>query len=186
MLPNLCQKGILSYTQIDQKDLVIVGNAQPKYFFGFSTSLSYLNFDFSGFLQGVQGSKLFNAFRYTFENPLGQANVLAGLADRWSTTNPSNDFVKGNQGGRLPLTDRYVEDNSYIRLKNITLGYTFPKYKFINSLRAYITANNLITITKYEGWDPESNSYGSSNDYFYDNGTYPAAKSFVFGIQANF
>ncbi len=172
--------------KIDQKDLVIVGNAQPKYFFGFSTSLSYLNFDFSGFLQGVQGSKLFNAFRYTFENPLGQANVLAGLADRWSTTNPSNDFVKGNQGGRLPLTDRYVEDNSYIRLKNITLGYTFPKYKFINSLRAYITANNLITITKYEGWDPESNSYGSSNDYFYDNGTYPAAKSFVFGIQANF
>ncbi len=172
--------------KIDQKDLVIVGNAQPKYFFGFSTSLSYRNFDFSGFLQGVQGSKLFNAFRYTFENPLGQANVLAGLANRWSPTNPSNDFVRGNQGGRLPLTDRYVEDNSYIRLKNITLGYKFPKYKFINSMRVYIAANNLFTITKYEGWDPESNSYGSSNTLFFDNGTYPAAKSFVIGIQANF
>lgn len=172
--------------KIDQKDLVIVGNAQPKYFFGFSTSLSYRNFDFSGFVQGVKGSKLFNAFRYTFENPLGQANVLAGLANRWSPTNPSNEFVKGNQGGRLPLSDRYVEDNSYIRLKNITLGYTFSKYKFISGLRVYIAANNLFTITDYEGWDPESNSYGSSNDYYFDNGTYPAATSFVFGVQTNF
>ncbi|MHB1178343.1 MAG: SusC/RagA family TonB-linked outer membrane protein [Daejeonella sp.] len=172
--------------KISSADLIITGNAQPKSFFGFSTSLSYRNFDFSGFLQGVQGSKLFNAFRYTFENPLGQANVLAGLADRWSPSNPSNDFIKANQGGRLPLTERYVEDNSYIRLKNITLGYTFTKYKFINSLRAYIAGNNLFTSTNYEGWDPESNSYGSSNTLFFDNGTYPAAKSFVFGIQANF
>lgn len=172
--------------KIDSKDLVIVGDAQPKYYFGFSTSLTYRNFDLSGFLQGVQGSKLFNAFRYTFENPLGQANVLAGLADRWSPTNPNNDFVKGYQGGRLPLSDRWVEDNSYIRLKNITLGYTFPKYKFITGIRAYVSANNLFTITKYQGWDPESNSYGSSNTLFFDNGTYPAAKSFVAGIQANF
>lgn len=179
-------KDINADGKINSDDLVITGNAQPKYFFGFSTSLAYHNFDLSGFLQGVQGSKLFNAFRYTFENPLGQSNVLAGLADRWSATNPSNDFVKGNQGGRLPLTDRYVEDNSYLRLKNITLGYTIHKYKFINSVRAYIAGNNLFTSTKYEGWDPESNSYGSSNDYFFDNGTYPAAKSFVFGIQANF
>lgn len=171
--------------QINADDLVIAGNAQPDYFFGFSTSLSYHNFDFSGFLQGVQGSKLFNAFRYTFENPLGQQNVLGGLAYRWSPSNPSNDFVKGYQGGRLPLSDRWVEDNSYVRLKNITLGYSFPQYKFIKGIRAYVSANNLITITKYQGWDPESNSYGSSNTLFFDNGTYPAAKSFVVGIQAN-
>lgn len=171
---------------INLKDLAITGNAQPKYFFGFSTSLKYKNFDLSAFIQGVQGSKLFNAFRYTFENPLGQQNVLGGLANRWSDSNPSNDFVKGYQGGRLPLSDRWVEDNSYIRLKNVTLGYTFPKFKFITSIRAYVSANNLFTLTKYQGWDPESNSYGSANTLFFDNGTYPAAKSYVVGVQANF
>lgn len=179
-------KDINGDSKIDANDLAITGNAQPKYFFGFSTSVKYKNFDLSGFLQGVQGSKLFNAFRYTFENPVGQQNVLAGLAGRWSATNAGNDFVKGFQGGRLPLTNRWVEDNSYMRLKNVSLGYTFPRYKFISSIRAYASANNLFTITKYTGWDPESNSFGSSNTLFFDNGTYPAAKSFVFGLQANF
>ena len=179
-------KDINGDNKIDANDLAITGNAQPKYFFGFSTSVKYKSFDLSGFLQGVQGSKLFNAFRYTFENPVGQQNVLAGLANRWSATSASNDFVKGFQGGRLPLTNRWVENNSYMRLKNISLGYTFPRYKFISSVRAYVSANNLFTITKYTGWDPESNSFGSSNTLFFDNGTYPAAKSFVFGLQANF
>lgn len=172
--------------KIDANDLVIVGNAQPAYFFGFSTSVRYKKFDVSGFVQGVQGSKLFNAFRYTFENPVGQQNVLKGLATRWSPTNSSNDFVKGFQGGRLPLSDRWVENNSYIRLKNISLGYTFPAYKFVSGIRVYVSANNLFTVTKYTGWDPESNSYGSSNTLFFDNGTYPAAKSYLIGLQANF
>ena len=179
-------KDVNGDNKIDASDLVITGNAQPKYFFGFSTSLRYRNFDLSGFLQGVQGSRLFNAFRYTFENPVGQQNVLAGLANRWSPTNAGNEFVKGFQGGRLPLSDRWVEDNSYMRLKNVSLGYTFPRYKFVSGVRVYVSANNLLTVTKYTGWDPESNSFGSSNTLFFDNGTYPAAKSFVAGIQANF
>jgi TonB-linked SusC/RagA family outer membrane protein len=172
--------------KISAEDQVIVGNAQPNYFFGFSTTLRYSRFDLSGFVQGVQGSKIFNAFRYTFENPLGQQNVLKGLANRWSPTNANNDFVKGFQGGRLPLTDRWVEDNSFVRVRNITLGYTVPNYKWIRGVRLYVSGNNLFTFTKYQGWDPESNSFSSSNTLFYDNGTYPAAKSYVFGLQANF
>ncbi len=172
--------------KISTDDLVLAGNAQPNYFFGFSTVLRYLNFDLSTLIQGVQGSKLFNAFRFTFETPSGQVNLVEGMVDRWSPTNPSNDYVKGAQGTNLPIGDKWVEDNSYIRVKNITLGYTIPPQKFMRSLRAYVSVNNPFTITKYKGWDPESNSYGSSNSLFYDNGTYPAAISYVFGLQVNF
>ncbi len=172
--------------KISNDDLVVVGNAQPKYLFGFSTSLAYQNFDLSAFVQGVQGSKLFNAFRFTFETPSGQVNLLKGMVNRWSPTNPSNDYVKGAQGTNLPIGDKWVEDNSYIRVKNITLGYSIQHVKFTKGLRAYVAANNIFTLTDYKGWDPESNSYGSSNALFYDNGTYPAAKSFVLGIQVHF
>jgi TonB-linked SusC/RagA family outer membrane protein len=172
--------------KISNDDLALYGNAQPKYYFGFSTSLKYKNFDLGGFVQGVQGSRLFNAFRFTFETPSGQVNLLKGMVNHWTPSNPSNDYVKGAQGTNLPIGDKWVEDNSYIRVKNITLGYTFQKVKFTKGIRVYLAANNIFTITDYEGWDPESNSYGSSNALFYDNGTYPAAKSFVFGLQASF
>jgi len=172
--------------RINNSDLILAGNAQPKYFFGFSTTLKFMNFDLGAFLQGVQGSSLFNAFRFTFETPSGQVNLLSGVENRWSASNPSNEYVKPQQGTNLPVGNRWVENNSYIRLRNLSLGYTFPKYKFIQGIRAYISANNLFTITKYQGWDPESNSFGSSNALFYDNGTYPAAKSYLVGIQCNF
>ncbi|WP_332368937.1 TonB-dependent receptor domain-containing protein [Spirosoma telluris] len=172
--------------KISTDDQVIIGNAQPKYFFGFSSSVKYRNFELSGFLQGVQGSRLFNGFRFTFETPSGQVNLLEGTANRWSTTNPNNEYVKPAQGTNLPVGDRWVEDNSYVRVKNLTLAYNFPKVKFSKGIRAYVSGNNLFTFTKYQGWDPESNNYGSSNALFYDNGTYPAAKSYVIGLQCTF
>ncbi|MBN8823270.1 MULTISPECIES: TonB-dependent receptor [unclassified Spirosoma] len=172
--------------KISTDDQVIVGNAQPKYFFGFSSSVKYKNFELSGFVQGVQGSRLFNGFRFTFETPSGQVNLLEGMANRWSATNPNNEYVKPAQGTNLPVGDRWVEDNSYIRVKNLTLAYNLPRTKFSKSIRAYVSGNNLFTITNYQGWDPESNNYGSSNALFYDNGTYPAAKSYVVGLQCTF
>ncbi|QHV94327.1 SusC/RagA family TonB-linked outer membrane protein [Spirosoma endbachense] len=172
--------------KISTDDQVIVGNAQPKYFFGFSSSVKYKNFELSGFLQGVQGSRLFNGFRFTFETPSGQVNLLEGMANRWSATNPNNEYVKPAQGTNLPVGDRWVEDNSYVRVKNLTLAYNIPRVKFSKGIRAYVSGNNLFTITKYQGWDPESNNYGSSNALFYDNGTYPAAKSYVIGLQCTF
>ncbi|RYF50894.1 MAG: TonB-dependent receptor, partial [Cytophagaceae bacterium] len=109
---------------ITAADQLIVGNSQPKYTFGFSSSFRYRGFDLNLFVQGVQGNKLMNLFRYTFETALGQQNVLAGMANRWSATNPSNEYSSGFQGGRLPISDRYVEDASFVRLKNVSLGYT--------------------------------------------------------------
>jgi len=132
----------------------------------------------------VQGNKIFNLSRYTFENGLGGRNAVAGMVNRWSATNPSNEYASGFQGGRIPVSDRFVEDGSFVRMKNITLGYKFPKIKGFSSIRLYISGNNLFTITKYSGYDPEVNSFGGSNVLIgVDNLVYPVARTFLAGLQ---
>jgi len=173
--------------QITADDQRITGNPNPKYIFGFSTNLHYRKFDLSIFLAGSQGNDIYNLSRYTFENPLGHRNVFAALANRWSPTNPSNSYIIPLQGGRIPISDRFVEDGSYIRCKNITLGYMLPAVKGIHSIRVYASANNVFLISHYSGYDPEVNSYGNSNTQIgIDNLVYPAARSFLGGIQVNF
>lgn len=173
--------------QISSADQVITGNPNPKFIYGFSTNLSYKNFDFSAFLSGTQGNQIYNAARLSFEMPLGQRNQFAGVANRWSASNPSNEYVSGFQGGRLPVTDHMVEDGSYLRCKNITLGYTLPKIKGVQRIRVYASGNNLFTITNYSGYDPEVNTYAGSNTVIgVDNLVYPQAKSFLGGIQLTF
>jgi TonB-linked SusC/RagA family outer membrane protein len=170
--------------QITGNDQTITGNANPSFIFGLSSNFSYRNFDLSFFLSGVQGNKVFNLSRYTFENGLGGRNVLEGLVNRWSPTNPNNEYASGFQGGRLPVSDRFIEDGSYIRMKNITLGYRLPNIKYITNARIYISSNNLFTITKYSGYDPEVNSFGGSNTLIgVDNLVYPMARSFLVGLQ---
>ncbi len=173
--------------QITADDQRITGNANPKYIFGASTNLSYKNFDLSVFVSGVQGNKIYNLSRYTFENALGQRNVLEGLVNRWSPTNPNNEYASGFQGGRLPVSDRFVENGSFVRVKNVTLGYTLSVIKGINRVRVYVSGNNLATITKYSGFDPEVNSFGGSNTQVgVDNLVYPVARTFLAGIQVTF
>ncbi|MBS1604290.1 MAG: TonB-dependent receptor [Bacteroidetes bacterium] len=173
--------------QITADDQRITGNPNPSYIFGFSTNLRYKKFDLSVFLAGSQGNDIYNLSRYTFENPLGHRNVFAALVNRWSPTNPSNSYIIPLQGGRIPVSDRFVEDGSYIRCKNITLGYTLPAIKGIRSIRVYASANNVFLITHYSGYDPEVNSYGNSNTQIgIDNLVYPAARSFLGGLQVNF
>ncbi|HJT73081.1 MAG TPA: hypothetical protein VJ720_03660, partial [Chitinophaga sp.] len=179
---DLNKDGII--TADDQK---IIGNASPSFTYGFATNLSYRNFDFSAFFSGVQGNKVYNLIRYTFENPLGSRNMFKALVNRWSETNPSNEYVSGYQGGRIPLTDRFMENGSFLRCKNITLGYRLPAIKGISSARVYVSANNLFTVTNYSGYDPEVNTFGNSNTQIgVDNLVYPTARSFLLGIQAGF
>lgn len=160
---------------------------QIRNLFWFSSDLSYKNFDLSFFLSGVQGNKIFNLSRYTFENPLGGRNVVEGAVNRWSPTNPNNEYASGYQGGRLPVSDRFVEEGSYLRLKNITLGYRLPPIKGISSVRVYVSGNNLLTLTKYSGYDPEVNSFGGSNTLIgIDNLVYPMSRSFLAGLQVTF
>jgi hypothetical protein len=95
--------------------------------------------------------------------------------------------VSANQAGRLPLSNRFLEDGSFLRCKNMTLGYTFPRIKGLANLRVYASGNNLFTITKYSGFDPEVNSFGNANAQIgVDNLVYPVAKSYLMGVQVTF
>lgn len=180
-------KDVTGDGQITAADQVIVGNPNPKFIYGFSTNLSYAGFDVAAFISGSQGNDIYNASRLSFENPLGQRNLLAGVADRWSPTNPNNQYVSGFQGGRLPISNYVVENGSYLRCKNLTLGYTVPRFKGVQGIRLYVSANNLFTITKYSGYDPEVNTYAGSNTVIgVDNFVYPQSKSFLGGIQVTF
>jgi TonB-linked SusC/RagA family outer membrane protein len=174
-------------TKVKEGGQMITGNPNPDFIFGFSTNVAYKNFDLNAFFSGTYGNDIYNVSRYTLENPLGNRNVVQGLANRWSDTNPNNEYVSGFQGGRLPISDRFVEDGSYLRCKNITLGYTLPKINGIYKIRVYASANNLFTVTNYTGFDPEVNSYGGSNTAIgIDNLVYPVAKSYLGGLQLTF
>jgi TonB-linked SusC/RagA family outer membrane protein len=186
-LGGLKVKDINGDGTISAADQVITGNPNPKFIYGFSTNLSFKGFDLNMFLSGSQGNDIYNASRLSFEMPLGQRNQLAGLASRWSATNPSTQYVSGFQAGRLPVTSQVVEDGSYLRCKNLTLGYTLPHIKGLQQIRVYVSTNNLFTITKYTGFDPEVNTYAGSNTAIgIDNLVYPQAKSFLGGLQVTF
>ncbi|WP_304516432.1 SusC/RagA family TonB-linked outer membrane protein [Cecembia rubra] len=172
---------------ISNLDQVITGDPNPDFIFGFTSNFAYKGFDLNVFISGSVGNDLYNISRYTFENPLGQRNVLKQLENRWSPTNPSEEYVSGFQGGRLPISDRFLEDGSFVRLKNITLGYSLLNFKGIQKVRFYLSGNNLLTVSNYSGFDPEVNTFGGSNVAIgVDNLVYPIAKSFIGGIQITF
>jgi TonB-linked SusC/RagA family outer membrane protein len=174
--------------KITDADRVITGNANPKFVYGFSTNLKYKNFDLSAFFSGVSGNKIFNLARWSLENPVGGRNLLAGAANRYTPANTTGTFqiAAGSLGGRLPLSDHYLEDGSFLRCKNISLGYTF-NVKGLSNLRAYVSANNVFTVTNYTGFDPEVGSFGNSNTQFgVDNIVYPPSRSFLIGAQVTF
>ncbi len=171
-------------TSDDQK---ITGNPNPDFIFGFSTNVSYKRFDLGAFLSGSQGNDIYNLSRLAFENPLGQRNLFEGVVNRWTPTNPNNQYASASQGGRLPLSNYFIEDGSYIRCKNVTLGYRLAPIKGVQNVRLYVSVNNLFTITKYSGFDPEVNTYAGSNTQIgIDNLVYPQARSFLGGIQVTF
>ncbi len=172
---------------ITSADQVITGNPNPNFIFGFSTNVTFKGFDLSAFLSGSQGNDIYNLSRLSFENPLGQRNLLKGVVNRWTPTNPSTQYVSPAQGGRLPVSNYYVEDGSYVRVKNLTLGYTLPAIKGVQNIRVYVSGNNLFTVTNYSGFDPEVNTFAGSNTVIgVDNFVYPQARSFLGGIQVTF
>lgn len=174
--------------EINSSDQVITGNPNPKFIYGLSSNFSYNNFDMSFFLSGTYGNDIFNISRFSFENPLGQRNLFKGMVDRWSPENHNNQYVSAFAGGRQPISDYPMENGSYLRMRNISLGYRFKNFKrVLKDMRIYLSANNLFTITDYSGYDPEVNSYAGSNTQIgIDNLVYPQARSFIMGVQVNF
>lgn len=174
--------------QVTEADRVVLGNSQPKFTGGFNTSFTYKNIDLFIALQGSYGNKLFNTLRARFEKTSTAYNSLATVADRWTTTNPSNTIAKATNSTSIVTDDRFIEDASYLRAKNITVGYTIPVSQITKDakLRLFVSLQNFFTWTPYTGYDPESNRNGvdeSSSLYQgVDFGTYPSSKSVLFGL----
>ncbi|MDQ1160466.1 TonB-linked SusC/RagA family outer membrane protein [Chryseobacterium sp. SORGH_AS 447] len=175
---------------LNNNDFVNLGSPYPKFSYGLSYNMAWKNFDLNVFFQGVYGNKIFNGFKFVSLNPGGTGqnyNMDRDILNAWTPQNTDTDIprlVQGDPSGNYSkVSDFYVEDGSYLRLKNFTVGYSFPKdlYKRldINKLRIYVTTNNLFTITKYTGFDPEV----GMNSYGVDTGRYPQARSFIFGVE---
>jgi hypothetical protein len=174
---------------IDGNDRHFAGSAYPDFSYGLSFNANYKNFDFNIFGQGVQGNKLFNAVKRTTYSAGGPSyNKLTGILDAWSPENPNGKvpiISTSDANGNFNASDFYIEDGSYLRIRNVTLGYSLPKSLAAKlrtgGVRLYATANNLFTITNYSGFDPE---IGMDNNGL-DVGRYPQARSFIFGLNVS-
>ncbi|WP_316752401.1 TonB-dependent receptor [Pedobacter gandavensis] len=174
---------------IDAGDRYFAGSAYPDFTYGLSFNAGYKNFDLNIFAQGVYGNKLFNAVKRTTYSASGPSyNKLTGILDAWSPENPGGKvpvISTSDDNGNFNASDFYIENGSYLRIRNVTLGYTLPKSITsklkTGTIRVYGTANNLFTITNYSGFDPE---IGMDN-YGMDVGRYPQARSFLLGLSVN-
>ena len=170
---------------VDQaNDRVVLGSAQPKFTYGFASQLRYKNWDLSFNFQGSYGNKLYNQLEQALESPNASYNASAKLANRWSETNPSTTVPRAYALNLYNsyLDSRFIEDASYLRLKNIQVGYSFkPRLQNGTKLGIYLyaSAQNLLTITNYSGFDPEYSGY-------VDRGTYPTARTFTFGVKLSY
>ena len=178
---------------VDVNDLSTIGNPNPDFIGGFSNNFSYKGFDLNVFLQFSYGNEIMNVNRILMEGGGGvsatkAANMFASYADRWTPTNPSNEFAAAGAGGRAPsfYPSRVVEDGSFLRVKTVNLGYNFntaiTKKLKLNGLRVYASAQNLFTITGYQGLDPEVNTFSSALTPGLDFSAYPRAKTVTFGL----
>lgn len=194
---------------IDEEDRFYIGNPEPKFTYGITNDFRYKDFDLSIFIGGVYGNKIYNMLRERYTKPMNNTNLLKeatkialiGLKDpNGSATDINNVYITNSDASvqRLHTTDantnnrisdRFVEDGSYLRIKNISLGYTFPKAllsKFqIENLRVYVNIQNPFTFTNYKGYDPEIGSYDvllRNIDY----ARYPTQRVYTFGLNVSF
>lgn len=165
---------------IDLNDRVILGSIHPDFIYGLSSSLIYRNFDFFASFQGSQGNEVVNSLRRNLERATSSYNLSAALLDAWTPDNPSNEIPRISAGYQMKFIDnRHVEDASYFRMKNLTIGYNIPKVKNLRAgVRIFLSAENLFTITAYKGYDPEV-----ANGI--DVGAYPSARTFSVGFGLN-
>lgn len=172
---------------LDDADRTKIGKGTPDWTYGINLSASWKDFDFSMLIAGAIGNDIFDATRRL---DLRYVNLPAEMMGRWHGEGSSNvlpRFTWTNNNDNYRVSDLYIKDGSYMRLKNIQLGYTLPKSwtnkVFISSLRVYVAAENLLTLTGYEGFDPEI-SYDASAGI--DRGIYPQARTFTLGVNLNF
>lgn len=171
---------------VNDYDRTYIGNPTPAWNFSMTNSFSYRNFDMQVFLQGVAGNDIYNANRVTLEGMYTVRNQTKKVLNRWTGEGTSNSMpraIYSDPNKNTRTSTRFIEDGSYLRLKNLTLGYTLPesliKKASINSLRFYMSAQNLLTLTKYSGFDPEIQGG-------VDNSNYPLTRTISFGVDLKF
>ncbi len=178
---------------ISTSDYTVIGRGLPIHTGGISNNFTYKNFDLNLFLQWSYGNDIQNANRIIFEgNASTRANLnqFASYKDRWTPENQSNEYFRSWGAGPSAFSSRTVEDGSYIRLKTVQLGYTlstkFLKKLKIKTFKVYASAQNLLTLTRYSGIDPEISITSSVLTPGFDFSPYPRAKTVVFGVNLSF
>ncbi len=172
---------------INDADKTYIGSPHPDWTFGATINLEYKNFDFSMFIQGVTGNEIYNGVHRT--DLVSNNKPVKFYEDRWTPDNKSNDWFRAtyeDANRNFRPSDLFIEDGSYVRLKNIQLGYSIPlrylqKAK-MRKLRIYISAQNLFTLTKYSGMDPEIGETAGARSIGVDRGFYPASRIIMGGL----
>jgi TonB-linked SusC/RagA family outer membrane protein len=179
---------------INDSDRTIIGNPNPKAFAGVTNNFSYKGIELSVFFQGQFGNQIYNQTRQILESQSDPLNQSTRVLNHWTATNTNTDIprpVRNDPQGNNRFSTRWLEDGSYVRLKNVTLAYNIPtalsKRAAIQNLRIYVTGQNLITWTDYLGYDPEvSADPFSSTGFGRDFGVYPQARTYTVGLNATF
>ncbi|MCB9028400.1 MAG: TonB-dependent receptor [Bacteroidales bacterium] len=179
---------------IDSKDLTFIGSPIPDFTFGLTNTFRYRNVDLSVFLQGSYGAEIFNFMKWQLERMNNvYYNQSTAVMDRYTATNKDGELPRftNTNTNNTAMSDRYVEDGSYLRVQNITLGYRLPATLInrvrMNNLRLYVTVQNLYTFTNYSGYDPEVGSYNNSIRLMnVDAGHYPNPRTYMGGVSVEF
>ncbi|MCE6989839.1 TonB-dependent receptor [Dyadobacter sp. CY323] len=194
------EKGAIQYQDINNdgainlNDKTIIGNPNPDFIYGLNSTMSFKGLDLNLFLQGSQGNDIVNisGVGNTLHYGYGNNMLKEVYYNHWTPDNTNAAYPRITRTQTLNFANRFVENGSYLRLRNIELGYSLPlKTWGVNWIRAakiYVSGQNLITFTKYSWWDPEVNSMGGANSIAQgiDFSTYPTAKSYMVGIRVNF
>lgn len=189
--------GMVKYKDIDGDGIITtsdrtkIGNGQPDWYGGLTNSFNIYDFDFSFMLQFSYGNDVYNATRlFSTQSREERYNNLAEVADRWTPTNASNKVPSANGYVVSELYSRFIEDGSFLRLKNVTFGYLLPRKwlskMHLNKLRAYVTMQNLFVLTNYSGYDPEVSMRDSPLMPGFDWGAYPKNRTYTFGLELQF
>ncbi len=193
-LGDIRYKDLNSDGKITPADQTFIGNPNPKFTYGFTNTFSYKGFDLSIFLQGVYGDDIFNYSRTETESEFSvYQNQLTTVLKRYTAQNPNGNLPRYNQysENNLKISDRFIEDGSYLRIQNVSIGYNFPvnwiNHIKMSSCRIYVAGQNLYTFTKYSGYDPELGAFNNNVlTQNIDYGHYPNPRSITIGANIVF
>ena len=177
--------------KVNSSDKQYIGNANPLFTFGMTNTLSWKGFNLSFLITGSVGNDIYNASRIEMIGMYNGSNQITDVLRRWRVPGQVTDIPKAGELDNLRASTRWVEDGSYLKIKNITLSYDFSgpwlREKLnIARIQPYITLDNMITFTNYSGYDPEMSQYTSATSMGIDWGTYPNVKTVTFGVNVDF